>query len=388
MRWWFGVPKADASLAISVNGYDIGLKAPGFWKNFTQGPRIDYCVWRWLLPKHQCLKVDQLKALQVVSNLVYLSHEDFLDHLIRGCRDFEIKHPELKLWIRRRIALAEMGKHKTPEIPESLISAKWNFMFGLMYVTSLYQKDIGLAKQKAQGLFADLLDAAATAALSTMSSDCHRWRCESNFMIPVCFNGNHPPAAYVDNFEKAKRIWGELPGERVLMVLAENSDDPMHLGFWVPLRTGNDSEFIPGAPDAYEHMLGTAVFKDDLPPIAGFSIGIQNFWKGYMSNDFGHKMFISLPVIACHEAQKRAPVGVFNINLIPPADTEVCYLAYHHQWLRLAQDRAAPFLQMAWFVILLASGAENGKIGNITIDTGVSNWNNLQSGLLLSESET
>jgi hypothetical protein len=179
---------------------------------------------------------------------------------------------------------------------------------------------------------------------------------------------------------RAESVWGSMSVDRRLLVVGETKGAG-HQGFWVPIASSRDGDELPGAPYAYRRMAPNAVFKDDLPPFAGFPPEIARKWREYMGEYFAERLFVSIPLLIPDSARSGTGslvAAVLNVNA-SPAVTDAWYRAYHEEWLGLAQGRVAQFTETAWYACLVKLKAELalGQGGSIRIDTGSTLWDRL-----------
>lgn len=113
------------------------------------------------------------------------------------------------------------------------------------------------------------------------------------------------------------KLWQrKMPGDDVLsacsgVLLATNSTDKDHNGFWIPLFA-KGTHPVWGAPMACMHATTAVVFVDDLPLWPPELHEFQRNVEDYIKHELNYKMFVSLPV---RDERQAYVVGVVNVNL-------------------------------------------------------------------------
>jgi hypothetical protein len=183
----------------------------------------------------------------------------------------------------------------------------------------------------------------------------------ANLMVPVSGAAEWMPTPEIRrNGDRSRALWAGLNSENRLLIVAQTAGAE-HVGFWVPLaRAERGGPWLPGAPTAFRHGRGDAVFKEDLPPLSGFPDAVAARWKAYMITHFAQRMFVSVPFVAPKggPGASRVVVSVLNVN-VDAADLTGWRRASHPEWLKVARDRSRPFVEIA-FEALIVMSAEPG----------------------------
>jgi hypothetical protein len=357
-------------------------KFKDIFRNLTIDSRYRYAAWKWLRPNQPTLGLKDLSALKKLAGLDHLDLAAFLPSLAAHCTEMRRQHPALKYWIQRRHSLIEFNLHPPLHVPEPLRETEVNLRFALIQVLSaFYQKFFTEAVALAESLSTLAMEAAARAAFSVFAVDpkspCHL---SANLMVPTGLAGSDGPG-YVpthiarQNAARASELWSETNAKRCLVIVAETSE-AQHIGFWAPLVFGDNGESLPGAPEAFQQMEGSAVFKEDLPPFSGFSAKVQAKWRAYMLSHFAEKMFVSLPLKVPTPTGGTLVAAVLNVNANPP-DEDGWKRAYHKEWLAIARDRVAPFVEVAYHAFRVGIEANHAIGTPFRLDTGSSAWDSL-----------
>lgn len=316
--------------------------------------RLVFAAWRWLRPEST---LERLEKIQEDAGLVEMEPGLFVRKLCETCADIEEDHPRLRPWVLRRCALLEYRISTLAELTADLsttgTSLNYSLFTGLMdYCDSASPLSREQALNAVGRVSAETLTQAMVAVgqivcrtLSTQPGDCEF---QANLMLPVgpefldsaLFSSARPQK----NMADAGALWGEREKyNRCLAVVAETDDVPEYLGFWIPLLlTGRNPSA--GAATAYYKARASAVFIDDLPPL-GDDVPQDSYsrWTEYLSQRFQQAVFVSLPfAIEVRRGQKRVP-AIINVNVNPARDGDF-RRAYHPEWLRIAQQAAAPLV--------------------------------------------
>jgi hypothetical protein len=249
----------------------------------------------------------------------------------------------------------------------------------LQVVAYLYSlRPSGLVAASAEELsWAALSAASQELCISLATGPCEY---NANLMVPVSSSGGKAELGAFSGMaaaERASTVWSAVPEvERCLLVAAE-TEQAGHLGFWVPLARGNRGEYLPGAPAAFMGMSGTAVFKNDLPDLTGFPKEVNAAWGEYMHRHFKQDLFISIPYfVPMPNGIGTKVAAILNVNV--QSQNESWCRAYHKEWLDIATRRLAPFIELALYATLVrAEAARRNGDGYVELDTGALTWNNL-----------
>ena len=352
--WYKAIDKIDASLAVGP--IRVG-KVRGLFRELTNGSRLKFAAYTWLRPEPPTFGPKDIATVRAASGLDHFENRVFSNRLGEAFNDLIRSHPKLELWIRRRMALLDYERPQEEAFQE-LKDHALSMRFALAQAFAAAPQNPRDANLIAREVCANALTAAAEAARLVLGRGACRF--SANLMVPAALHNSlvpclEPTAAVLKNAQKAADLWKELPGsttDKCLVVLAETAD-ANQVGFWVPLSRGDHRNYLPGAPTAYFGLRGSAVFSDDLPTLEGFSRTLLDRWKLYMTQDFQDHMFVSLPlVIHRPEDGGRKCIAVLNINASPQAQTEDGWRrAYHEEWLSLAPDRVAPFIEIALYAV-------------------------------------
>lgn len=104
---------------------------------------------------------------------------------------------------------------------------------------------------------------------------------------------------------------------------------------------------LPGAPSAFADSQGFAVFKDDLPPLKGFTGEQTTAWHNYMRTYFREDLFVSLPYTLNSSANEKQVFAICNVN-VKPIKPDAWRRAYHLEWLCEARDQVKSSLCQAY----------------------------------------
>jgi hypothetical protein len=382
--WAPWLPKADAALdSISLGAGPIKLGAPkNLFRALTLEHRLRHATWRWLRPHEPLCGLKDMPALQKLSGLDHLGTSEFARHVGEHCLENIRKHPLLRRWIDKRLALLDFVASPPKADPEEHdigASLRQNIIIATALLTD---GRVVEALDLAERVSAKALGAAAVSVKRVLGKlDC---RLSANLMIATILTDNGAPRAGTsrvskDNAARATELWNGYAksGEPCLVVVAETTK-ANHLGFWVPMIQGKQRVHLPGAPTAFFTLAGDAVFQDDLPSLSdAFDEKLDRRWNSYMTEHFKEHMFVSLP-LRLQTTAGSAVGAVLNINATPHQD-DGWRRAYHREWLGAAQDRAAPFLEIAyWAAHLRRAGAPRFWP---RIDSDTREWDTFPVGL-------
>ena len=371
--WFPWIPGLDSVVQdVTVEYQGVKAKVGGFkgwYQSITATERFAFATWKWLRPAEPTLSLKELSGLQKAAGLDHLTFQEFLLELRSRCREFQRNHSTMSKWVRKRIALMDYAIDGVPTYPRELVEAQSGLLFQYTQANHLIWQDPEEAQNATDNLIRDLLLTAAGAALSAFSNEYRGWNCSANIMLP--FNAENLPQ--VGRFLNAQTVWG-VPEGRCLSVVTDTSSE--NIGFWVPLRkTGGYS--TPGAAMAFNHLEGSAVFKDDLPPLPGLSTAVVSAWTTYMQNIFEDTMFVSIP-LSVIDGHGNSPIAVLNINVSPPPNSEEIWRACQPEYLKEAQARAATYLTQLILTYQLGQRARGIRGQDILLlESAAEEWNDV-----------
>ena len=370
--------KADTALdSVSITAGPVKIgKIKDTFREWTIDSRYRSAAWRWLRPTEPACVLDDLPALQRLSGLDHLDQGAFVPRLRERCMEEIRQHPRLRRWIERRLALLDFVLSPPVDVSEELNDVGPPLRQNLMLAVAMLAKgQLEQAALKAQEISSTALAAAAVAVRRVLgTSDC---KLSANLMIPTVLDAITGPQCASSpiakgNAERGAELWHDVSavGERCLLVVAETAS-ANHLGFWIPLAQGNGKTYLPGAPSAYISLEGAAVFQDDLPDLVPtFSETLDAAWKNYMVKHFKEAMFVSIPFRL--DSTTGPTVGaVLNVNATPHPD-DGWRRAYHREWLRVARNRAAPLIEVAYWAAHIRRAAQPTEWPQI--DSGTPQW--------------
>jgi hypothetical protein len=356
VRWL--IPRSPSAIEISGGDSWLGkvtraVLSPVVKHAFTSSG-FYHAAWEWLQPKDPVLAEDELAALQKRCGLsTYTSHE-FLGRLREECIAIVKKNPGLFRWGQKRISILEF------EISESVRTNLWLSDFReelhdrIVEAASLIN---GLPEEADQQLSEisklALLGVSQTAQhhLGKPNSKC---RVSANLMVRV----ENPLQLLVSTharFQLAKRnsklasdLWRDLDVRSGHLMIIDETEGSNHIGFWVPLTSGQNGEAIPGAP------------------LDGFSRAVSERWQTYIRDNLNAQMFVSLPIFS--RADKGVIGGsstnaVININADPNDDGWM--RAHHSRCLQHILESIAPFAEIAWRALVLRCRIGQGGMAKI-----------------------
>jgi hypothetical protein len=339
----------------------------------TEGWRYDVAAWRWLRPARPILKLENLRGLQSLVGMDHHHSATFAACLAEHCNDVAREYPGLALWVGRRVALLEFIAKPPPDADEDLKVAPMALRKLILQAHYSRADETGDPIALADEVLSRAMDGAAHAVRSALGAE------DVDVSANLMFHSPRKPVAppgdtrVVANAECANAMWGSHPTDTPCLVIVAETRNSRHLGFWVPLLFGDGGVTLPGAPTAFTNRDGAAVFKDDLPSVAPFGAALEGRWRSYMVNEFRHMLFVSVPYRIPRGGKSRESIAVLNVNVTPGADVSPWRRAYHREWLRVARDRAEPFLDVAADALMLIYG----KKPTALIDTVSPLWDSL-----------
>lgn len=359
-------------LHVGIKGVKIGGLRKVFRKA-TEPGRYGLAAWKWLRPNRPCPGLDELPAIQAFAGLEHVHAQTFALRLMNRCREIVREHPQLERWVLLRIAALEYVVHPvSAPIPDELRDSS------IMLRASLFQaqhlcwqapKDAGLLARR---ILSRAMEGAARAAVQAFGAG--EGTLSSNLMVPMKGPTIFAPTDVARaNHERAEELWRGLDFERRLVIVGETRR-AMHLGFWVPLVRGDRDALLPGAPTAFDHGEGAAVFKDDLPALVGFPAAVEARWRSFMTERFRDRLFVALPFRAPDGTGAHVTPAVLNVN-VSASDIGPWRRAYHPEWLRFARDRVQPFVEIAFGALMVILAQETQEIPALA--TGSDPWDSL-----------
>lgn len=273
----------DADLNFEIRGFKIPFRAKAV-RYFARPFLRSEAARRWLSPNSPCVGVDELEQLQRELALTDVDLDGFAREMKSECIQISRAHPELSLWIRRRLSLLDFVVEPPKQMSTESVRVQTGLHLRLLQVVSYAYglDDPAAIAAMADELSATALDAAAQEVCSILGNG--PAAVNANLMVPldasrIVFNFN-PGSS--DAVERASRLWQtRVVARRCLMVVAE-TERAGHLGFWVPLARGAGGSDLPGAPTAFFRLSGDAVFKDDLPDLIAFPQDLGRYWQEYI----------------------------------------------------------------------------------------------------------
>jgi hypothetical protein len=293
-------------------------------------------------------------------------------------------HPQLNNWLKNRLALLEFSLNPPViELPENLKTTldnctEWLFAAEAFFKEAKSRRGknrtsrLEDAKTTAGLVIQSSLFAAGLAAASVLGTEGND--ISANLMVPV--SKRSLKIASQQNAAIAGSLWSKLRERATrFLVVVEETRSANHLGFWIPLAEGANSELLPGAPKAFCKCKCDSIFLKDEPQLSGFS-DYQENWNNYTTRHLREKMFVSVPLIA---ADTNESVAVLNIDVAGKDDQDDIPWprAFHDCWLDAALQTCTPFLELAFqaFLTNLAVKTANGT--GFSLDTSIEKWNDL-----------
>lgn len=344
-----------------MDNLDAGIKAGPvsigkfreLFRGLTSAGRFRYGAWRWIHPTPPYLDLADVASLQRAAGLDHLERSLFVHRLEDVLKEMIRDHPQLTLWIQRRLALLNHSGSPS-KLSQDLEDLAFRLRFSLAQAISAAPINPGEAANLADDICFDALGAAAEAARQVLGKGGCRF--SANLMVPAPIKdrggpGFTPTTAAENNARIAADLWEDLSrsSESCLVIVAETMGAD-HLGFWIPLRRGDGGKALPGAPTAYFGLEGSAVFAEDLPPLEGFTKTLERQWHAYMGRQFREALFVSLPLVVPADEGGRKTIAVLNVNADPPPD-DGWRRAYHKEWLAEATARVGAFIEIALYAI-------------------------------------
>ncbi len=343
--WWLGLygvtEKAEGS--FEFQGFKVGLDFGKLLSGFTSESRIEFVAWEWLLADAD---LDDIGKLRQVFRFETLDDARFCAQIRDACRKIAREHPELRLWVRRRLALLELKTSSVLNLSPETLGMAAQINIGVMGAQALLTRapnEVATAagKMLVQGLKA--VGVLASQILCARPSEC---RFRANLMIAIKNGAQNGPLfaepVSAANVQAAGQLWeGTPPSEEILAVVAESSSQTEFRGFWVPAYRPNQPS-VPGAGLAYARCQGTAVFADDLPQLSGVNDNVAARWSNYVRENFSGGFFVSLPLKLDIDSSGPMAYAVVNVNIYP--NNGDGRRAYHSQWLNLVQQQTAALL--------------------------------------------
>jgi hypothetical protein len=364
-KWRTGFKSIDSVAKLDV-GIDVGpvkvQRITEVLRDLTLEMRLNFATLKWLRPHEPFIKTTELSGLRELAGLDHLHNSDFAARLIDRSTELMREHPKLANWVQHRNAALEfIARPPKANVPEDLVDSELQLRHALMRANLLARSNRTLAANVAARVMRHAMEAAAIAVAKALGAE--NSGVSANLMVPVSGATDWTPTKdTLRNAERARALWAGLGSEKRLLIVAQTAGAD-HVGFWVPLaRAHRGGLWLPGAPTAFRHGQGDAVFKDDLPPLSGFPDTVADRWKTYMITDFAQRMFVSVPFVAPKGGPggSRVVVSVLNVN-VDASDLSGWRRASHPEWLKVARDRSRPFVEIAFealIVMLAESGAD------------------------------
>ena len=378
--WLHNIDDAFEAVPLSAGPVKVG-KLKELFRGITSTSRYRFAIWKWLRPHPPCLRTEELDNLQKQAGLEHLDATTFLRGLRDHGKELLREHPMLRLWIETRISLLEYKITPPLLVPDELRRTEVQLRRSLLSVQNILWQSPANASALATELTTVAMQSAAQAAFQILGGN--PCRLSANLMVPTTAReqiaSTFSPNEYAKaNTDKAAGLWeGYGAATKFLVVVAETAK-ANHLGFWIPIVRGDKGSDLPGAPFAYQRIQGASVFKDDLPPLTGFPTELTARWNAYMLNDFKESLFISLPFrVPTGHLGTEIVAAVLNVNA-DPQDIGAWRRAYHQEWLSVAANYAAPFIEIAYYAIQVQMAAQRDLAqSHISLDTGHSSWDTL-----------
>jgi hypothetical protein len=378
-----------ASLAIAgASASDFKFKLPigeisipgGIVRFFSKTYLKEIAARQWLNPNQPVLGLSDLPHIQSEYGFAN-GFKEFARDIQRHSEKLEQAHPQLALWIQRRNALLDFlldpPKARSGHERGAQFLLHHRLIQLVSYLYALHPLDyvIALADELAAQA---LTDAGVETSQCLGTGPCHF---NANLMMPIAFNISRDSLMSAKGAAAghAREVWAACPLFDRCLIIAAETEDAGHLGFWVTLARGNQNQHLPGASSAFLNMEPNAVFKNDLPDLEGFPDQMDAAWKAYMQSHFHQDLFISLPFLVPLSAENpsgRKVAAVININI--QSGDKRWKRAYHKEWLEEVMDRVSPLAEIAFFAIQVKVEAAKRSGGlKWEIDTGAETWNRL-----------
>jgi hypothetical protein len=369
-KWKTGFKSIDSIAKLDV-AIDVGPvkvhRLTELVRDLTLEPRLNFATLKWLRPHEPTMKLSELAGLGELAGLDHLHAADFATRLIHRSTELMRQHPLLANWVlHRNAALEFVARPPKASVPEELVDWELQLRHALMRAHLLARSSRGIAANAAARVMRHAMEAAAIAVAKALGAE--NSGISANLMVPVSGAAEWMPNEDTRrNAERALALWEGLDSAHRLLIVAQTAGVE-HLGFWVPVaRAQRGGLWLPGAPTAYRHGQGDAVFKEDLPPLSGFPDAVATRWKAYMFGHFAQRMFVSLPFVAPRGGPggARMVVSVLNVN-VEASDLSGWRRASHPEWLKVARDRSRPFAEIAFeaLVVMLAESGADAPVLN------------------------
>jgi hypothetical protein len=372
-RWrpWLKAFDKGASSTLQISGVKIG-PILSIFRDMTEGGRYRSAAWNWLRPNKPCPALCDLGMVQANAGLDHFPRQEFAKRLVDNCRAVARDQTQLARWVRCREAALEFAATPPGDLPAELADGQVFLRRELTRATLLSLSDPKAAAAVAHSIARNAMNGAARAVNHVLGSDGSSL--SANLMIPVHRAvtvpiGLAPNAA---NALMAETLWSGVEADVRLVIVAETQGSN-HAGFWVPVAKGQGGEVLPGATRAFLHREGDVVFKDDLPPLRGFSLDVERKWMGFMNQEFNHQLFVALPFRAPDGAGGHAVPAVLNVN-VETSDVGRWGRAHHPEWLATARCRAQPFIEIALGALLVRLHVTRNPLA---LATGSEAWDTL-----------
>lgn len=379
--WWHNAVDLVA-LEAEVGPVTLKIsKFHEFLRGLTENVRYRQAAWCWLFPHNPCYGITHLSSIQQRARLDHVERLAFLRRLNDFCLEVQHGHEKLGRWIAMRQALLDYELSPPKSLSQHLRDTERDLRFSLVIAMNLLwqQQDLIAAAKEARGIAQAALEAGASAACDVLGKG--NCRFSANLMVPAFIAdekgpGYSPNSTARDNAEKAQDLWSHCRLEDRCLVIVEETKGGNHIGFWLPLIRGDDDSDLPGASSAYFQMEANGVFKDDLPPLKGFSRHLADHWHAYIRKALNEKMFVSIPLaVTDPQTGGKKVIAVMNVNADPHLH-DGWRRAYHREWLLAAQSAAEDFIEVAYLALLIRMAAE-GNQGNPRLQTGISAWDSI-----------
>ncbi len=327
----------------------------------------DRAVWRWLHPDTEPLQVEDLHREMRIEQPIQV----FYSFLSDSSYQVRSQHPQLNLWIRRRLASLDYKLAQPDALHSDLSAVTTSLNFNLFGIMNLLHQNPLQAREKAEGIIRDALELAGQAVMQVVSAQPKTpfW---TNLMLPLQPKDLRTPlfqdSTAQANIANANRLWaGCRPKISTYLVVAAEMFEgkPESLGFWLPIYSHPQNE-TPGATAAYYQGYASAIFADDLPRLGGDLEGAdQQAWEAYITSKLlSQGSFISVPLFLKTSRDKRKVLAVLNVHFRTKIGNseEICRRAYEGEWLRIAQRQAAPLICEAYKAFLIMHGKRRNGI--------------------------
>jgi hypothetical protein len=324
---------------------------------FPESSAYRFAALDWIRAHSPHLGLKDVDRLKSDFGLTKHGRQLFLARLQDECIRCGHEDGELLPWLQRRTGLLEFETGPRPKFREELQDAV--VALRADYELALWEASTNLeqAVVRAIGVSRRALESAGQVVVSLFATQ----PCDfsANLMLPGPVGPTFTKdAVFQRNAQGADEIWEDLryTGQRLTIVV--ETRDANHLGFWVPANArGTNGEELPGATAASSNMTGSAVFKYDPPPLLGFPPNVNRLWGVHMDRKFADTLFVSLPLKLPSSTPGTSTVhAVLNVNANANSG-EGWERATHREWLELARDRVAQFLEVGFKALVLINEA-------------------------------